>query len=134
MLRYLTERLPVMITPKWVRRRSTPIALENVLTYTIAAADGCPAFVTTTSVTITPDPTLTTISYAGSPFYSINHNFIKSYFQICSKAKRHYFNDIILKKLRTFIAQQLDSHKSLSIIKNDTLNKIHHYGRFNQRS
>jgi hypothetical protein len=26
-----------MITPKWVRRRSTPIALENVLTYTIAA-------------------------------------------------------------------------------------------------
>jgi len=28
-----------MITPKWARRRSTPIALENVLNHMIAAAD-----------------------------------------------------------------------------------------------
>ena len=38
-IRDLVNHLPLMITPKWVRRRSTPIALENVLTYTIAAAD-----------------------------------------------------------------------------------------------
>jgi len=38
-IRDLVNYLPVMITPKRVRRRSTPIALENVLTYTIAAAD-----------------------------------------------------------------------------------------------
>lgn len=38
-IRDLVNYLPVMITPKWVRRRSTPIALENVLNYTIAAAD-----------------------------------------------------------------------------------------------
>lgn len=38
-IRDLVNYLPLMITPKWVRRRSTPIALENVLTYTIAAAD-----------------------------------------------------------------------------------------------
>jgi uncharacterized protein YbjT (DUF2867 family) len=38
-IRDLVNHLPFMITPKWVRRRSTPIALENVLTYTIAAAD-----------------------------------------------------------------------------------------------
>jgi uncharacterized protein YbjT (DUF2867 family) len=37
-IRDLVNHLPVMVTPKWVRRRSTPIALENVLTYTIAAA------------------------------------------------------------------------------------------------
>ena len=36
-IRDLVNHLPVIITPKWVRRRSTPIALENVLTYTIAA-------------------------------------------------------------------------------------------------
>ncbi|HSN70187.1 MAG TPA: DUF2867 domain-containing protein [Steroidobacteraceae bacterium] len=38
-IRDLVNHLPLMVTPRWVRRRSTPIALENVLTYTIAAAD-----------------------------------------------------------------------------------------------
>ena len=33
MLRYLTERLPVMITPKWVRMPTQPIAITNVLGY-----------------------------------------------------------------------------------------------------
>jgi uncharacterized protein YbjT (DUF2867 family) len=31
MLRYLTERLPVMVTPKWVRVRTQPIAIRDVL-------------------------------------------------------------------------------------------------------
>jgi uncharacterized protein YbjT (DUF2867 family) len=35
MLRYLTERLPVMVTPKWVRSRTQPIAIQDVL-YTLA--------------------------------------------------------------------------------------------------
>ena len=33
MLRYLTERLPVMVTPKWVRSRVQPIAVRDVLSY-----------------------------------------------------------------------------------------------------
>ncbi len=33
MLRYLTERLPVMITPKWVRSLVQPIAVSDVLGY-----------------------------------------------------------------------------------------------------
>ncbi len=32
-LRYLTEHLPVMITPKWVRMPTQPIAITNVLGY-----------------------------------------------------------------------------------------------------
>ena len=32
-LRYLAERLPVMITPRWVRTKSQPIAASNVLGY-----------------------------------------------------------------------------------------------------
>lgn len=32
-LRYLTERLPFMITPQWVRTPSQPIAVRNVLNY-----------------------------------------------------------------------------------------------------
>jgi uncharacterized protein YbjT (DUF2867 family) len=39
MLRYLTERLPVMITPVWVQTRIQPIAVRDVLRYLVAAAD-----------------------------------------------------------------------------------------------
>lgn len=38
MLRYLTERLPFMITPRWVRNRIQPIAVRDVLRYLIACA------------------------------------------------------------------------------------------------
>jgi uncharacterized protein YbjT (DUF2867 family) len=39
MLRYLTERLPVMVTPRWVRNRIQPIAVRDVLRYLVAAAE-----------------------------------------------------------------------------------------------
>ncbi len=42
MLRYLTERLPAMITPRWVRQQTQPIAIRDVLRYLVAAT-GLPA-------------------------------------------------------------------------------------------
>lgn len=39
MLRYLTERLPVMVTPRWVRNRVQPIAVRDVIYYLAAAAE-----------------------------------------------------------------------------------------------
>ncbi|MFN8552156.1 MAG: SDR family oxidoreductase [Candidatus Obscuribacterales bacterium] len=38
-LRYLVERLPVMITPRWVTTPNQPIAIKNVLTYLIGCLD-----------------------------------------------------------------------------------------------
>jgi len=38
MLRYLTERLPAMVTPRWVHNRIQPIAVRDVLHYLTAAA------------------------------------------------------------------------------------------------
>ena len=38
MLRYLTERLPVMVTPRWVRNRIQPIAVRDVLRYLVGCA------------------------------------------------------------------------------------------------
>jgi uncharacterized protein YbjT (DUF2867 family) len=38
-LRYLVERLPVMVTPKWVSTESQPIAVRNVLHYLVACLD-----------------------------------------------------------------------------------------------
>jgi hypothetical protein len=39
MIRYLTERLPVMITPKWVGTRCQPIAIDDVLEYLVRCLD-----------------------------------------------------------------------------------------------
>ncbi|SNQ47238.1 putative nucleoside-diphosphate sugar epimerase [Frankia canadensis] len=39
MLRHLTERLPVMLTPRWVRTRIQPIAVRDVLHYLLGALD-----------------------------------------------------------------------------------------------
>ncbi len=38
MLRYLTERLPVMVTPRWVDTRIQPIAVRDVLSYLVGSA------------------------------------------------------------------------------------------------
>jgi uncharacterized protein YbjT (DUF2867 family) len=39
MLRHLTNRLPVMIAPKWLGNRIQPIAVRDVLHYLVGAAD-----------------------------------------------------------------------------------------------
>src|SRR5436305_9533896 len=38
MLRYLTERLPAMVTPRWVHNRVQPIAIRDVVRYLVASA------------------------------------------------------------------------------------------------
>ncbi len=38
-LRHLTERLPIMITPRWVSTRCQPIAIRDVLDYLVGALD-----------------------------------------------------------------------------------------------
>lgn len=39
MIRSLVERLPIMITPKWVSMQAQPIAVDDVVAYLIAALD-----------------------------------------------------------------------------------------------
>lgn len=39
MLRYLTERLPAMVTPTWVQTRIQPIAVRDVLRYLVGSAE-----------------------------------------------------------------------------------------------
>jgi uncharacterized protein YbjT (DUF2867 family) len=42
MVRYLTERLPVMLCPRWVATRAQPIAIRDVLAYLLAALEDGP--------------------------------------------------------------------------------------------
>ena len=39
MIRALVEKLPVMITPRWVKIRTQPIAVEDVIAYLVQALD-----------------------------------------------------------------------------------------------
>ena len=39
MMRYITERLPAMIAPRWIDTRIQPIAIRDVLRYLVGAAD-----------------------------------------------------------------------------------------------
>jgi uncharacterized protein YbjT (DUF2867 family) len=39
MIRALVDKLPVMITPRWVRMRAQPIAIEDVVAYLLAGLD-----------------------------------------------------------------------------------------------
>ncbi len=39
MIRYLTERLPILFTPKWITTLCQPIAIQNVLDYLIGSLD-----------------------------------------------------------------------------------------------
>lgn len=39
MIRSLVDRLPVMVTPRWVRALSQPIAIEDVIAYLVAALE-----------------------------------------------------------------------------------------------
>ncbi|MFD6137688.1 SDR family oxidoreductase [Isoptericola sp. NPDC056618] len=39
MMRYLTERLPVMVAPRWIDNRIQPIAVRDVLRYLVGAAE-----------------------------------------------------------------------------------------------
>jgi uncharacterized protein YbjT (DUF2867 family) len=39
MMRYLTDRLPIMIAPRWVSTRSQPIGIADVLAYLLAALE-----------------------------------------------------------------------------------------------
>ncbi len=54
MLRYLTERLPVMVTPSWVGTRVQPIAVRDVLRYLVGSA-AMPADVNRTFDVAGPD-------------------------------------------------------------------------------
>lgn len=42
MMRYLTERLPMMICPRWVRTRTEPVALPDVLEYLVRGIEAPP--------------------------------------------------------------------------------------------
>ncbi|MEZ5345660.1 MAG: SDR family oxidoreductase [Pyrinomonadaceae bacterium] len=54
MVRYLTERLPVMITPKWVENSVQPIAIRDVISYLVKAIEKEPLGVVDIGADVVP--------------------------------------------------------------------------------
>ncbi len=54
MVRYLTERLPVMVVPRWVKNPVQPIAVRNVIEYLVAAIEKKPLGVVEIGADILP--------------------------------------------------------------------------------
>ncbi len=74
MLRYLTERLPIMTTPKWVNSRTQPIAVRDVLRYLVG------------SVSI--DPSVTGIFDIGGPDVITYRDMMQTYARVAGLSPR----------------------------------------------
>jgi len=74
MLRHLTQVLPAMTTPKWVRTRCQPIAIRDVLSYLVAAIDD--------------DPTGHTIYEIGGPDVVTYEEMMQTYAAIAGLPRR----------------------------------------------
>ncbi|MFX1284818.1 MAG: NAD(P)H-binding protein [Promethearchaeota archaeon] len=74
MMRYLVNRLPIMITPKWLRTRNQPIAIRNVLKYLTDCLD-------------VPETIGETFDIGGSDIITYKQ-FMESYVEIMALPKR----------------------------------------------
>jgi len=74
-LRYLSERLPVMITPRWTRTRIQPIAVRNVLAY----LEGC----------LEHDEVVGQTYDIGGPDVLTFEDLIETYCEVAEISRRH---------------------------------------------
>ena len=74
MLRYLTERLPIMTTPKWVNSRTQPIAVRDVLRYLIGS--------------VSLDPTVNGDFDIGGPDVITYRDMMQTYARVAGLSKR----------------------------------------------
>lgn len=75
MLRYLTERLPAVVAPKWLRNRIQPIAVDDALHYLVQAA--------------TLDPEYNRTFDIGSPDVLTYTEMMKGYARVTKIGRRH---------------------------------------------
>jgi uncharacterized protein YbjT (DUF2867 family) len=88
MVRYLTERLPIMIAPRWVVTRCQPIAIDDVLAYLVAGL---------------------TIKTAGSKVYEIGGSDVLTYRDMMLRyGKLRGLNPVIL--IVPFFTPRLSSY------------------------
>jgi uncharacterized protein YbjT (DUF2867 family) len=123
MLKYLVERLPIMVCPKWVLTKSQPIAVDDVVTYLVKAMESKD----------TEDKTLD----IGGPDILTYVNMMKRYAKIINKRPlkiliipfltprlSSYWVDLVTPVKASLARPLIDSLKYEAIVKDDSIKKI----------
>ena len=123
MLKYLVERLPIMVCPKWVLTKSQPIAVDDVVTYLVKAMESKD----------TENKTLD----IGGPDILTYVNMMKRYAKIINNRPlkiliipfltprlSSYWVDLVTPVKASLARPLIDSLKYEAIVKDDSIKKI----------
>lgn len=122
MLQYLVERLPLMITPKWVLTKSQPIALDDVITYLVKSIES--------------DDTEDRSFDLGGPDVMTYIDMMRRYGKMCNKSIKiiiipfltpklsSYWIDLITPVKASLARPLIESLKHEAVVRDDSIKNI----------
>ena len=122
MLRYLVERLPLMVCPKWVKSQTQPIAVDNVVEYLIGSMKNPE---TTGKILEIGGPDVMTYEQLMRLYSSIlNRNLNVIQIPFLTPRLSSYWIDLVTPVKASLARPLVDSLVHDSIVKDDTAQKL----------
>lgn len=122
MLRYLVERLPLMVCPKWVKSQTQPIAVENVVDYLIGSMKNPE---TTGKILEIGGPDIMTYEQLMRLYSSIlNRNLNVIQIPFLTPRLSSYWIDLVTPVKASLARPLVDSLVHDSVVKDDTAQKL----------
>ena len=122
MLRYLVERLPLMVCPKWVKSQTQPIAVENVVDYLIGSMKNPE---TTGKILEIGGPDIMTYEQLMRLYSSIlNRNLTVIQIPFLTPRLSSYWIDLVTPVKASLARPLVDSLVHDSVVKDDTAQKL----------
>lgn len=122
MLRYLVERLPFMVCPKWVKSKTQPIAVENVVDYLVGAMKNPE---TTGKILEIGGPDIMTYEQLMRLYSSIlNRNLTIIQIPFLTPRLSSYWIDLVTPVKASLARPLVDSLVHDSIVKDDAAQKL----------
>ena len=122
MLRYLVERLPLMVCPKWVKSQTQPIAVENVVDYLIGSMKNPE---TTGKILEIGGPDIMTYEQLMRLYSSIlNRNLTVIQIPFLTPRLSSYWIDLVTPVKASLARPLVDSLVHDSVVKDDSAQKL----------
>ena len=122
MLRYLVERLPLMVCPKWVKSQTQPIAVDNVVDYLIGAMKNSE---TTGKILEIGGPDVMTYEQLMRLYSSIlNRNLNVIQIPFLTPRLSSYWIDLVTPVKASLARPLVDSLVHDSVVKDDSAQKL----------
>ena len=122
MLRYLVERLPLMVCPKWVKSQTQPIAVQNVVDYLVGAMKNPD---TSGKILEIGGPDIMTYEQLMRLYSSIlNRNLNVIQIPFLTPRLSSYWIDLVTPVKASLARPLVDSLVHDSIVKDDTAQKL----------